>query len=334
MRDVHRSCASLLRHWSVPLVALLAACSSDSTAPRAATRLLYVADATSNEIWVFPANAEKDVDAMPVRTIAGPHTGLNVPEGLALDAAGRLYVSNHNGNAITVYAPGASGDAPPVASIVGPSTRLQGPLGLAFDAAGRLYVANAPGPGSGIIAVYAAGASGDAAPIAQIGGPSTGLDFPWGVAVDAAGRIIASSGGDSILVYAPGALGDAAPSAVIAGPSTRLASPLGIVLDATSRQHGGEHLYVANLRGDRITVHAVAASGDAAPLVTIEGQGTELFEPDAVALDATGRLYVANAGNTAVAIFAAGASGNAGAAVTLFLFRAGVNDIEAIALGP
>ena len=62
----------------------------------------------------------------------GASTGLNGPTGIALDAAGNLYVANTLGNSITVYAPGASGDAAPVATISGGHTGLNGPIGITF----------------------------------------------------------------------------------------------------------------------------------------------------------------------------------------------------------
>src|SRR5437762_12073590 len=50
-------------------------------------------------------------DATPTATIAGSNTGLSTPQGIAVDAAGTIYVANDfiGGPArrITVYAPGA-----------------------------------------------------------------------------------------------------------------------------------------------------------------------------------------------------------------------------------
>ena len=318
------------------VLSALAACSSNGpTGPGAGSSKLYVADATSNKIWIFAAEASHDVDAVPLATIEGSHTGLNVPEGVAVDATGRLYVSNFNSNTITLYAPGASGDTPPADVIAGFNTQLDHPLGLTFDAAGRFYVVNDLGPGAGAVTVYAAGAVGNVAPSASIGGPSTGLNNPWGVAVDGAGRIYVSNpGATSILIYPAGAAGDVAPAATIAGPTTGLNKPLGIVLDAPGRQHGGQQLYVGNFDGDAITVYSAVANGDAAPFATIGGLGTGLHQPGAVALDAGGRLYAGNNTNTAVTVYPAGANGAVSPTFTLFLHLAGVLDIEAIALGP
>jgi hypothetical protein len=51
---------------------------------------------------------------------------------VAVDGTGKMYVVN-NGNSITVYAAGASGDVTPSATISGASTGLKGPLGVALQ---------------------------------------------------------------------------------------------------------------------------------------------------------------------------------------------------------
>jgi hypothetical protein len=115
---------------------------------------------------------------------------------------------------ITVYAPGSNGDVKPVSTISGPHTRLSLPYGIALDWSGNIYVLNhvagfgaeacffgsaapeASGVGidtlnvriTGPILVFAAGSSGDVAPIDAIGGPSTGLGYyAQGIAVGPSG---------------------------------------------------------------------------------------------------------------------------------------------------
>jgi hypothetical protein len=81
------------------------------------------------------------------------------------------------------------------------------------------------------ITVYAAGASGNTAPVATIGGASTGLDGPCALALDASGRIyVANRGSHAILVFAPGSNGNVAPATTIAGAHTGLNDPVGIAL--------------------------------------------------------------------------------------------------------
>ena len=95
---------------------------------------------------------------------------------------------------------------------------------------------------------YAQGATGDAAPLATIAGADTGLDGPFGMAVDASGDLfVADYASNSVTEYAPGATGDAAPLATIAGADTGIDGPLGMALDATG------DLFVANFTGNSVT---------------------------------------------------------------------------------
>jgi len=115
----------------------------------------------------------------PTATIAGGNTGLDNPAGIALDGAGNIYVTNATSHSITVYAAGASGNATPTTTIAGGNTGMFIPVGIALDGAANIYVANARSNfGVGSITVYAAGASGNATPMATIAGGNTGLNQP------------------------------------------------------------------------------------------------------------------------------------------------------------
>src|SRR6266513_501047 len=93
-------------------------------------------------------------------------------------AGNPLYVVN---GGITVYAAGASGNATPTATIAGPSIIGLGiPFGIARDGAGNIYVTSNIND-QAFISVYAAGASGNAAPTASI---VTGLTAALGIALD------------------------------------------------------------------------------------------------------------------------------------------------------
>ena len=99
----------------------------------------------------------------------GLKTGLTRPSGILLDSSSDLYVANasnaYGPGTIDVYAPGASGDALPIRSISGDNTQLGSSItGLAFDMSGNLYVAN-DDSGNQSVTIYAAGASGNVAPI-------------------------------------------------------------------------------------------------------------------------------------------------------------------------
>ncbi|HXQ30329.1 MAG TPA: NHL repeat-containing protein [Gemmatimonadales bacterium] len=117
------------------------------------------------------------VNLAPTDTIVGDNTDLVLPEGIAVDAAGNIYVANFEGNTITVYAAGANGNATPMAVIAGDSTGLSAPWGIVLDGAGHIYVSNSD---NNTITVYPAGANGDVVPTATIQG--TGLSNPLYIA--------------------------------------------------------------------------------------------------------------------------------------------------------
>jgi sugar lactone lactonase YvrE len=137
---------------------------------------------------------------------------LNAPTGIAVDAAGNLYIADLFNNRVRKVTtdgviravagsgiPGFAGDGGPAASAL-----LNNPYGVAVDASGSLYIADrgnncirkvaADGSISTIAGNGTFGFSGD-------GGPafSAQLNSPIGVALDAAGNIfIADTGNDRV----------------------------------------------------------------------------------------------------------------------------------------
>lgn len=143
---------------------------------------LYVASAFNNTVLVFAPGASGNI--RPIDTIAGSNTGLDAPMGVTIDPGGRIYVANYgtgsvSNSSVTVYASGATGNVTPIATIKGASTLLNQPIGIALDAAGRIYVASSGNTNAQYrITVYAAGATGDVAPIVTLSGANPGLSVP------------------------------------------------------------------------------------------------------------------------------------------------------------
>ncbi len=112
---------------------------------------LFIGDPADNAVDILPnaSAATGSAAALISGTISGSNTLLQHPNGLALDNAGRLVVSNSAGPTITIYPTSAvptGGNVVPVASLVGGNTSLAGPGQLAFHtgagSSGELYVAD------------------------------------------------------------------------------------------------------------------------------------------------------------------------------------------------
>ena len=138
-------------------------------------------------------------DSPPLRTIAGPNTGLTSPVAIALDSHENVYVtqndergSNGGVGTIRVFAAGAEGDVKPLYTINGPTPRHVPHMipivrlgAIAVDPAGNIYVMAAssdPASEEGIL-VYPPHASGNAQPIATISGDNTDIFAAEGIAI-------------------------------------------------------------------------------------------------------------------------------------------------------
>jgi hypothetical protein len=141
---------------------------------------IYVAEPFSNLILIFAANANGN--ARPIGTISGSNTGLSSPQGITIDSADNLYAG---GATVNVYAPGATGNVAPIQLISGSNTGLNGVQFVAVDSNKNIYASNyGSACGSGCsITVYAAGATGNVAPIVTIAGSNTNITNPYGIAI-------------------------------------------------------------------------------------------------------------------------------------------------------
>ena len=309
---------------------------------------LYLTDVGNH--MVFKASADGTLTILAGNGIqwfsgdGGPATSasLALPEGVAVDGAGNVYIAdeeNHNirkvspdGTITTVagtgiptgFIDGEGGDPADDLGDDGPATgaSLSQPNGLAVDGAGNLYIADEENhrirkvTTSGIITTIAGtgqkGFSGD-------GGLATSaqLEQPAGVAVDAAGNIyIADTVNQRIrMVGLDGIITTVAGNGMVAfggdgGPAVdaSLNFPEAVAVD------GSGNLYIADTQNHRI--RQVSLGGT---ITTVAGTGTASFAgdggpptaaslnfPTAVAVDAAGTLYIADFSNGRVRRVSAG----------------------------
>ena len=261
----------------------------------------------------------------------GPATAaqLSFPSGVAVDAAGNIYIADSNnqrirrvnidGSIVTVAGGGNPSDG---IGDDGPATaaKLGAPSGVAMDAAGNIYIADTGNrrirkidTDGNIFTIAGTGTPG----LSGDGGPATAaqLNLPSGVAVDAAGNIyiadrdnhrirkvdvdgnistVAGAGASAGSIRMSGYSGDGGPAV-----QAHLNLPGSVAVDAAG------NLYIADIRNHRI--RAVDIDGN---IFTIAGTGTpgfsgdsgpataaQLIFPSGVAVDAAGNIYIADTYN-------------------------------------
>jgi sugar lactone lactonase YvrE len=251
----------------------------------------------------------------------GPATSaqLNSPNGVAVDAAGNVYIADTNNcvirkvsqGVITTIAGmgfgGSSGDNGPATSAL-----LGEPIGVALDSAGNVYIADTNNSrirmiSNGVITTVAGDGkfafSGD-------NGPATAaaLDAPNGVAVDSSGNLyIADTYNSRIRKVSNGVITTVAGNGTAGccgdnGPalSAELYLPVSIAVDPSG------NLYVADPYNQRIR----EVSSSSGIMTTIAGNGiaggtgdngtaitAELYFPQGAVPDAAGNLYIADSSN-------------------------------------
>ncbi|MBV9719759.1 MAG: hypothetical protein JOZ77_10590 [Candidatus Eremiobacteraeota bacterium] len=275
---------------------------------------LYVTNLNHDSVTVYASGATGNV--RPIQEISGSKTGLSHPHDVAVDKTGNIYVVNVAPASVTVYPPGATGNVKPEATIRGASTQLEEPTGIAINpGTGDIYVSNIAGGSSmsGSVTIYAAGSSGDVAPLGVIQGSNTRLLHPNCLALDARGNVAVTNvhlakGYQQgwLTFYAAGSTGNIAPTRVIQGALTKIDLPTQITLDSK------QNTYLANYDGDDLTVYDAGANGNVAPIVDIHGRRTKLGSAFGVAIDRAGNIYAASgiAGNSRITVYTSGSDGN------------------------
>jgi len=286
---------------------------------------VYVADSGNNNIRKVTAAGSVSTLAGAVG-FAGSTDGngtaalFNMPQGIAVDAAGNVYVADTNNSTIRKVAstgvvstlagaPGQTGGS----DGTGSSARFYNPFGLAVDAAGNVYVADYDN--DTVRKVTPAGVVSTLAGSAGVSGSANGqggaalLNHPEAVAVDGSGTVyvidtsnqtvreISAGGSVTTLAGTTGVGGNANG----AGPAASFFYPGGIA------STGAGVLYIADTGNHSIramTSPGVVSTlaGSAGQKGDADGTGSQAtFEyPYGASVDGSGNLYVADSGNNSV----------------------------------
>jgi sugar lactone lactonase YvrE len=280
---------------------------------------IYIADGGNNRVRMVVNGIISTVAGTGTAGYTGDKAAatsatLRNPTGVALDAAGNLYIADAGNDVIrqvsvsgtiTTFAGnnnvGYSGDggAPTSAS-------LNNPVAVAVDSAGHVFIADA---GNNVIREVSGGTINTI-----VGGSVTTdqLHHPDAIAVDAGGNLyIADTVARRVLEFSGGVVTVIAGNQGIGfggdnGPATQatLDDPMGVAVDASG------NVYIADTFNSRIRKISPAGT-----ITTIAGNGypayfgdggpatdATLYFPRAVALDANGNIYVGDTSSNAVRI--------------------------------
>ena len=266
----------------------------------AADGTIYVADGVgAHRVYrITPAGVASVIAGGEQGFADGPGASarFSAPSGLALDAAGSLYVADTGNDAIRRITPDGT-----VSTLAGRDAGLNGPIGVAVDSRGRVIVADTYN--DRIVAIEADGA---VTPVAGSGAPgfsdgeNASFDTPCGVATDATGNIyVADSGNGAVRVIAS----DGRVSTIAGGYGDAPLRPIGVA----SSPDGS--VFAADTRGRIVELTAdgqwrtLAGSGRG----FADGQGTDaLFRaPSGIAIAAPGRVVVTDRRNGLVRLVTA-----------------------------
>ena len=243
----------------------------------------------------------------------------NYPYGVTVDAAGNVYVADYGNHTIRKVTPTGvvttlAGSAGNHGSADGTNStaRFYYPTDVAVDAAGSVFVGD-----DGNFTIRKVTPAGVVTTLAGSGiqGSTDGtnsmarFNYPYGVAVDAAGNVYVSDSGNYTIrkVTTVGVVTTLAGSALTLGSAdgtnstARFYNPYGVAVDSAG------NVYVADSGNHTIrkvtsagVVTTLAGSAGHAGKANGTGIAAQLNNPSGVVVDSSGNVYVADKGNLTI----------------------------------
>ncbi|HQR44670.1 MAG TPA: hypothetical protein PLB02_04455 [Thermoanaerobaculia bacterium] len=213
-----------------------------------------------------------------------PTARFNTPRGVAADPGGNVLVADTFNHSIRKITP--AGDT---STLAGPSVGLNLPMGVAVDTAGNTYVGDTmnhvirkiTSGGAVSILAGAVGSPGD-----TDGPPGDArFNFPWGLAVDAAGNVYVADSGNS-------RIRKITPTGVTTLPGAYV-DPRNVAVDAFG------NVFVAD--SGNCAIRKISSLGVVTTLAGLVGScgysdgnggAARFYLPTGIALDALGNVYV------------------------------------------
>jgi len=239
------------------------------------------------------------------------------PQGIAVDTAGNVYVTEGDQDTIRKITPAGevstfagSAGSPGSADGAGAAARFGGPAGVATDSAGNVYVAD--GSNHTIRKITPAGVVSTLA--GSVGAPGSAdgaaaaarFNSPAGIAADSSGNLyVADLGNHTVRMITPaGTVSTLAGTAGIAGSDDGTGAAAKFDLPSGVSADGVGNVYVADTGNH--TIRKIAAGGVVSTLAGLAGSpgsadGTgssaQFRDPVGVATDAAGNIFVADSSN-------------------------------------
>jgi sugar lactone lactonase YvrE len=242
----------------------------------------------------------------------GAAARFDFPLGVAIDAAGSIYVADSGSATIRKVSPVGevitlAGAARVFGSAdgVGPAARFSAPSGLAVDSVGHLYIADSGN--SNVRGITATGTVSTLAGATPALSGSGSFGNAAGLAVDGVGNIYVAAQHRIDKIHADGSAVSTLAGAMTAGSTdgtgeaARFSDPDGVATDNVG------NLYVAD--SSNHTIRKITPAGEVSTLAGAAGQsGTadglraaaRFNYPSGVATDVTGNVYVADTTNRTI----------------------------------